>query len=136
MARNSPIFQGSAAPPPLRVTLGTGQPKFRSMWSARSSSTSIRTAAPTVTGSTPYSWTLRGDSSGPCWISCSETGVRSTRAREVTISLTRTPGPPYAADASRQSWRNAVLVMPAIGASTTGVAITRVPSRNDVMPPL
>ena len=46
-------FHGSAAPPPLRVTLGTGQPKFKSMWSARSSSTRIRTAAPTVAGSTP-----------------------------------------------------------------------------------
>ena len=27
----SPRFQGSAPPPPLRVTLGTGQPKLRSM---------------------------------------------------------------------------------------------------------
>ena len=53
MARNSSVFQGSAAPPPLRVTLGTGQPKLRSMWSARSSVTSMRTAAPTVAGSTP-----------------------------------------------------------------------------------
>ena len=34
ISENSPIFHGSAAPPPLRVTLGTGQPKFRSMWSA------------------------------------------------------------------------------------------------------
>ena len=60
---NRSIFQGRAEPPPRRVTLGTGQPKFRSMWSARSSSTSIRTAAPTVTGSTPYSWTERTFSS-------------------------------------------------------------------------
>ena len=35
--RNRSRFHGSAAPPPLRVTLGTGQPKLRSMWSARSS---------------------------------------------------------------------------------------------------
>ena len=27
-----PRFHGSAPPPPLRVTLGTGQPKLRSMW--------------------------------------------------------------------------------------------------------
>ncbi len=27
-----PRFQGSAPPPPLRVTFGTGQPKLRSMW--------------------------------------------------------------------------------------------------------
>lgn len=53
IARSSGRLYGSAEPPPLRVTLGTGQPKFRSMWSARSSSTIIRTALPTVTGSTP-----------------------------------------------------------------------------------
>ncbi len=53
IAVKSSLFHGSAAPPPLRVTLGTGQPKFMSMWSARSSSTSMRTAAPTVAGSTP-----------------------------------------------------------------------------------
>ena len=53
ISRNSPSFQGSAAPPPLRVTLGTGQPKLRSMWSARSSATSIVTASATVFGSTP-----------------------------------------------------------------------------------
>ena len=28
---NSSVFQGSTPPPPRRVTLGTGQPKFRSM---------------------------------------------------------------------------------------------------------
>lgn len=31
MSRNRPSFHGSAAPPPLRVTFGTGQPKLRSM---------------------------------------------------------------------------------------------------------
>ena len=49
---NSSDFHGRAEPPPRRVTFGTGQPKFMSMWSQRSSSTSIRTAAPVVTGST------------------------------------------------------------------------------------
>ena len=39
MSRNSARCTGSAAPPPLRVTLATGQPKLRSMWSARSSPT-------------------------------------------------------------------------------------------------
>ena len=53
IAASRSSFHGSAAPPPLRVTLGTGQPKFKSTWSARSSSTRIRTAAPTVAGSTP-----------------------------------------------------------------------------------
>ena len=52
MARKRSRFHGRAAPPPLRVTLGTGQPKLRSMWSARSSVTSIRTAAAVVAGST------------------------------------------------------------------------------------
>jgi hypothetical protein len=53
MSANSPMRHGSAEPPPLRVTFGTGQPKFRSMWSARSSVTIIRTAAATTSGSTP-----------------------------------------------------------------------------------
>ena len=52
MPRTGRVFHGRAAPPPLRVTLGTGQPKLRSMWSARSSVTSIRTAAAAVAGST------------------------------------------------------------------------------------
>ena len=52
-ARNRSRFHGSAAPPPRRVTLGTGQPKFRSMWSARSSATSMVTASRTTAGSTP-----------------------------------------------------------------------------------
>lgn len=50
---NRSRFQGSAEPPPLRVTLGTGHPKLRSTWSARSSPAMILTAAPTVAGSTP-----------------------------------------------------------------------------------
>ena len=53
ISRNRPSFHGSAAPPPLRVTFGTGQPKLRSMWSARSSATSMVTASRTVFGSTP-----------------------------------------------------------------------------------
>ena len=52
-SRNRSRFQGSAEPPPLRVTLGTGQPKLRSTWSARSSVTTIRTAAAMMAGSTP-----------------------------------------------------------------------------------
>ncbi len=44
-------------------------------------------------------------------------GVRSTSARLVIISLTYSP-PPY----SRHSRRNAVFVIPAIGASTTGTS--------------
>jgi hypothetical protein len=50
---NSRRRHGSAAPPPLRVTFGTGQPKFMSMWSASPLSATIRTAAATVAGSTP-----------------------------------------------------------------------------------
>src|SRR5436190_1296206 len=46
---------GRAEPPPLRVTLGTGQPKLRSTCAGRvpatPSSTSISTARPTVAGS-------------------------------------------------------------------------------------
>jgi len=55
----------------------------------------------------------------------SDSGVRSTNAREVTISATYSP-PPF----SRHSRRNAALVMPAIGASTTGVSTTSEPMRS------
>ena len=57
LALPRPRRHGSAEPPPLRVTLGTGQPKFRSTCAGRvpatPSSTSISTARPTVAGSTP-----------------------------------------------------------------------------------
>ena len=46
-------FQGRAAPPPFFVTLGTGHPKFRSMWSVRSRSTSIVAAFAITAGLTP-----------------------------------------------------------------------------------
>ena len=51
-----------------------------------------------------------------------DSGVLSTKAREVTISETNSP-PPY----SRHSLRYAVLVIPAIGAKTTGMAISCLP---------
>ncbi len=47
IARNSFGLSGIAAPPPLLVTLRTGQPKFMSRWSTRRSPTSSRTASPT-----------------------------------------------------------------------------------------
>ena len=131
MPRNRSVFHGSAAPPPLRVTLGTGQPKLRSMWSARSSVTRMRAARPAVTGSTEYSCTERGFSSGSCEMSRIVSGVRSTSARVVTISdtyrLVAPDAPPASRPAvpySRHSRRKARLVMPAIGASTTGDSTT------------
>lgn len=127
MARSRCRLYGSAEPPPLRVTLGTGQPKFRSMWSARPSSAIMRTALPTVTGSTPYSWIERGVSVASKWISCMVFSLRSTSARVVIISLTNRPLPPLN---SRHSVRNGALVIPAIGASTTGGATVCGPMRN------
>ena len=53
IASNSFRLYGSAAPPPLRVTFATGQPKLLSTWSARPSPTMIRTASAMVFGSTP-----------------------------------------------------------------------------------
>jgi hypothetical protein len=47
IARSRRGLTGMAAPPPLLVTLRTGQPKFMSMWSTRPSPTSTRTASPT-----------------------------------------------------------------------------------------
>src|SRR6218665_983933 len=51
-----------------------------------------------------------------------DSGVRSPNALLVIISLTYRPAPN-----SRQSRRNAVFVIPAIGASTTGISIGRGP---------
>src|SRR5215207_9322383 len=57
--------------------------------------------------------------------------------RDVIISQTYSPAP-----CSAQSWRNAALVTPAIGASTTGLGTSRSPNRSVrgnvavVMPPL
>src|SRR3546814_9871453 len=48
MLRSSARRTGSADPPPLRVTLGTGQPKFMSTWSTPISPTRKRTASPSV----------------------------------------------------------------------------------------
>ena len=47
MFASSRGFAGIAEPPPFRVTLGTGQPKFMSMWSTCPSPTSHFTASPT-----------------------------------------------------------------------------------------
>ena len=70
-----------------------------------------------------YSCSDRGDSSGPNVVMCMVTGWRSTSARAVTISQTYSPltVPARASSSSRHSVRNATLVTPAIGASTTGL---------------
>src|SRR5690554_2806717 len=54
-----------------------------------------------------------------------DTGVRSTRARLVIISLTYRPAPN-----SRHKRRNAVLVIPAMGARTTGTSSSSGPILN------
>ena len=53
ICRSRSRFQGSAAPPPLRVTLGTGQPKFRSTCATAYSLIKIRVASAMIIGSTP-----------------------------------------------------------------------------------
>ena len=88
ISRKRSRFHGNALPPPLRVTLGTGQPKFMSIWSARSSSIIIRAAAAMTCGSTPYSCTDRGDSSGAKVTRSMVASLRSISARDVTISET------------------------------------------------
>ena len=69
MERNSPVFHGSAAPPPLRVTLGTGQPKLRSTWSARSSVDEHPDRGADGDRVDAVQLEQRGFSCGPCWIS-------------------------------------------------------------------
>ena len=46
-------FHGSAAPPPLRVTFGTGHPKLRSTCATPYSAQRISVAFPTYAGSVP-----------------------------------------------------------------------------------
>ena len=93
IAASSLGFRGTAAPPPLRVTLRAGQPKLRSTWSTRPSPTSIRTAWPTVAGSLPYSCTERGDSSASKVTMRAVRALPWSRASASTISLTYRPAP-------------------------------------------
>src|SRR3954447_13092707 len=117
-----PRFHGSTPPPPLRVTLGTGHPKFRSMCATPYSAHRILAAFPTYTGSVPYSWTERTFSRSSKTSIFKVVSSRSTRPRDVIISQTKRPDLPCAAICSRHRRRYAALVMPAIGASTTGVS--------------
>ena len=117
MARNKFFLSGTAAPPPLRVTLAAGQPKLRSMWSTALLATSCETARPIISGSEPYSCTLRRSSSGLKVMRRCDLGLKRTKPVAITISFTYTsPGPNC-----RHSERNGALVTPAIGAKTTGV---------------
>src|ERR1700752_2734254 len=67
---------------------------------------------------------------------CMVTGWRSTSARAVTISQTYSPltVPAFDCSSSRHRVRNATLVTPAIGASTTGLASVIGPMRNAGLP--
>ena len=65
ICENKVCLYGSADPPPRLVTLGTGQPKFKSIWSAKFSSINIFTAMPVTRGSTAYNWTDLGVSPLP-----------------------------------------------------------------------
>src|SRR5271165_3540841 len=67
---------------------------------------------------------------------CMVTGCRSTSARAVTISHTYRPliVPTCDCSSSRHSVRNATLVTPAIGASTTGLASVIGPMRKAGLP--
>src|SRR5215469_8942684 len=68
---------------------------------------------------------------------CIVTGWRSTSARAVTISQTYSPltVPTFDCSSSRHNVRNATLVTPAIGASTTGLASVIGPMRKAGLPP-
>jgi hypothetical protein len=85
----------------------------------------MRTASAMVFGSTPYSWIDRGVSLSWWRIRRIVVSLRSTSARDVIISLTYRPAP-Y----SRHRRRNAVLVMPAMGARTTGTSRSIGPMRS------
>ena len=88
IARSSAGLAGTAAPPPLRVTLAAGQPKLRSMWSTSPAPHTRSTARPIITGSEPYTCRLRGCSSGPNVIIRAVLALPWTSAVAITISLT------------------------------------------------
>jgi hypothetical protein len=68
----------------------------------------------------------RGVSAASKWISRMVLSLRSTSALVVIISLTKSPRPP---ENSRHSVRKGALVIPAMGASTTGGSAVSGPMR-------
>src|SRR5699024_4366719 len=125
MLSSSRVFHGSAAPPPLRVTFGTGQPKLRSTWATPYSAHTIRTASPMYVGSTPYNWTERTVSFSANASIARLCGSPTTKPREVIISHTYNPAP-----CSAPRGRKAAFVTPAMGARTTGTLTPSEPRRN------
>src|SRR5690625_2980464 len=122
---SSRVFHGGAAPPPLRVTFGTGQPKLSATWATPYSAHTMRTASPMYVGSTPYSWTERTVSFSANASIARLCGSPSTKPREVIISHTYNPAP-----CSAHRVRKAAFVTPAMGARTTGTLISSEPRRN------
>src|SRR4029079_4229822 len=88
ISASSPRFHGRAPPPPLRVTLGTGQPKLRSTWCTPYSAQRISVAFPTYDGSVPESLTDRVGSSASTTSILRVVESRSTSPRLVIISQT------------------------------------------------
>src|SRR5579864_2854839 len=94
---------------------GTGQPMLTSTTSAPMPST-ICAASAIFTGSPPKIWIETGRSSSVYSAYSSVRSMPRTNPSALTISVTTSPQPPF----RFTSRRNAVSVMPAIGASATG----------------
>src|SRR5579864_362239 len=94
---------------------GTGQPMLTSTTSAPMPST-ICAASAIFTGSPPKIWIETGRSSSVYSAYSSVRSMPRTDPSALTISVTTSPQPPF----RFTSRRNAVSVMPAIGASATG----------------
>src|SRR4029079_3473530 len=94
---------------------GTGQPMLTSTMSAPSCSTT-RAAAAIFSGSPPKIWTEIGRSSSVYSAYSSVRSIPRTRPSELTISVTTSPHPPWRFTRRR----NAVSVMPAMGATAKG----------------
>src|SRR5688572_19854879 len=116
----------SAACPGSRIRLqpalclaifGTGQPMLTSTMSAPIPST-IRAAAAIFSGSPPKTWIDTGRSSSVYSAYSSVRSMPRTSPSDDTISVTTSPHPPFRFTRRR----NAVSVMPAIGATTSGDA--------------
>src|SRR6185503_20911138 len=94
---------------------GTGHPMFTSTMSAPIPST-ICAAAAILSGSPPKIWIETGRSSSVYSAYSSVRSMPRTRPSDETISVTTRPQPPWRFTRRR----NAVSVIPAIGATTNG----------------
>ena len=120
----------SAEPSPLFAILGAGQPMLISMISQPEISSARCALRAMQSGSEPKIWAEAGCSPGARRSSLGVFLSPNSIAFALTISVTVSPAP-----CSRQIWRNARSVTPAIGAKIKRFGRFTLPIQNTVRPP-